>query len=108
VLRALALVWLCAGVTLVAAVVACLADWLDRRRLAWVATQVRVTDVVHGALGPIVAPTVARRRSGPWTVTMALASRDLAAAGRLAEVAREALGQDGKPVQIVFVPRQRP
>ena len=64
-----------------------------------------MTDAVHGALGPIVAPTVARRRGGSWTVTMGLAPGDFWAAGRLAEITRQALGQERTPVRIVFVPR---
>lgn len=104
-LTAFALLSLFAWVTLVAAAIARLADGLERCRWGRVATQVRVTDAVHGALGPIVAPMVARRRSGPWTVTMGLAPRDLEVAGRLAELACQALGQERTPVRIVFVPR---
>jgi hypothetical protein len=105
VLTALALISLFAWVALAAAAIARLADGLERRRWARVATQVRVTDAVHGALGPIVAPTVARRRGGPWTVTMGLAPGNLEVAGPLAEVARQALSPERTPVRIVFVPR---
>ena len=104
-LTALALVSLLGGVTLMAAAIARLVDGLERRRLERVAAQVRVTDAVHGALGAIVAPTVARHRGQPWTVTMGLGPRDFRAAGRLTEIVRQTLGQDGTRVRIVFVPR---
>jgi hypothetical protein len=66
---------------------------------------VRVTDAIHGALGAIVAPTVAKPAGRPWRVAMGLAPRDRAAAGLLAEIAGRALGQEGGGVQIVFTPR---
>jgi hypothetical protein len=36
---------------------------------------------------------------------MGLGPRDFRVAGRLAEIAEQALGQDGDPVRIVFTPR---
>ena len=107
-LTLVALVWLFTGVALMAAAIARLVDGLDRRRLVRVATQVHVTDAIHRVLGPIVAPTVGRHRSGAWTVTMGLAPDDLETAGRLAEIAQQTLGQERKPARIVFVPRARP
>jgi len=97
-LTALALVSVLGWVTLTAV-------GLARRRLRRVAAQIRVTDAIHGELGAIVAPTVAKRRGRPWTVTMGLAPGQLGAAGRLTEIARQVLGQGGTPVRIVFVPR---
>ena len=67
--------------------------------------QVRVTDAVHGALGPIVAPTVTGHRGQPWTVTMRLEPRDFGAAGRLVELAERALGSEGGPVRVVLATR---
>jgi hypothetical protein len=85
------------------------AQWLideaERRRLGRVAAQVHVTDAVHAALGAVVAPTVAHHRGRPWTVTMGLGPQQLALAGRLTEIARQALGQGGQAVEVVFVPR---
>jgi hypothetical protein len=85
------------------------AQWLideaERRRLGRVAAEVQVTEAVHAALGPVVAPTVAHHRGRPWTVTMGLAPQQLALAGRLTEIARQALGQAGRSVEVVFVPR---
>ncbi len=104
-LTAVALVSLLGWATLFAAALTRLVDGLQRRRLRQVAAQVRVTDAVHGALGAIVAPTVARHRGQPWTVTIGLAPRNLAIAGRLTEIAQQVLGQEGPGVRIVFVPR---
>jgi hypothetical protein len=104
-LTAAALVVLVGWVVLAGSVIGWAIDAIERRRLGRVAAQIHVTDAVHGVLGPVVAPTVARHRGQPWTVTMGLSPRDFAIAGSLAEIAREALGQGPKGVRIVFVPR---
>jgi hypothetical protein len=104
-LTAVALVSLLGWATLVAGGVARLVDGLERRRLHRVAAQVQVTDAVHGALGAIVAPTVGRRRGQPWTVTIGLTPGSIATAGRLVEIAQEALGQGNTAVRVVFVSR---
>jgi hypothetical protein len=105
-LIALALVALIAGATLVEAVLAWLVDAVERRRLRRVHAEVRVTDAVHAAMGAIVAPTVAGRSGKRWTVTMGLTPADFPCAGRLADIARQALGQDGTGVRVVFTPRR--
>ena len=104
-LTAFALVALMGGATLLAAGLTRLVDGRDRRRLRQVVAQVRVTDAIHGALGAIVAPTVSGQAGKRWTVTMGLGPRDLAAAGRLTEIARQTLEHDGAGVEIVFTPR---
>jgi len=104
-LTVVALVSLLGWATLLASVLTRLVDGLERRRLSRVAAEVQVTEAVHGALGAVVAPTVARHRGRPWTVTIGLSPRDLAIAGRLTEIAWQALGQRGTGVRIVFVPR---
>ena len=104
-LTALALVFVVGWATLIAAALGGLVDALERRRLRRVAAQVRVTDAIHGALGAIVAPMVAKQRGGPWTVTMGLGPRDLGAAGPLTEITRQVLGQGGAQVRVVFTPR---
>jgi len=104
-LTAVALVALLGGATAVAMGLTLVVDGLDRRRLRRVAAQVRVTDAIHGTLGAIVAPTVAGRVGKRWTVTMGLGPRDLVAAGRLTEIARQTLEHDGADVEIVFRPR---
>jgi hypothetical protein len=105
VLIALTLAVLVVWATLPAAVVARVVDELERRRLRRVAAQIRVTDAVHGALGPIVAPTVTRHRGQPWTVTIRLGPRDFEAAGRLVELAEQALGSECGPVRVVLATR---
>jgi hypothetical protein len=104
-LTAFALVALLGGAALTAAGLTRLVDGRDRRRFRQVVAQVRVTDAIHGALGAIVAPTVSGQAGKRWTVTMRLGPRDLAAAGRLTEIARQALEHDGAGVAVVFTPR---
>lgn len=101
----LTLALLVGWVTLLAAAVARVIDAFDRRRLRRVVAQIRVTDAVHGALGPIVAPTVSRHRGEPWTVAMGLRPRDFAMAGRLVELAEQALGPEDGPVRVVLTAR---
>ena len=67
--------------------------------------EVQVTEAMHAALGAIVAPTVTHRRGRPWTVTINLRPQQLALAGRLTEIAGQTLGQEGKEIEVVFVPR---
>ena len=104
-LTAAALAVLVGWVVLVGAVLGLVLDRIERRRIGRVAVQVQVTDAVHGALGAIVAPTVARHRGEPWTVTMGLAPQDFVRAGFLTEIAHRTLGQGPQGVRIVFVPR---
>jgi len=105
VLTALALVSVLGWATLMAAALARLTDGLERRRLRRVVAQIRVTDAIHGALGVIVAPTVAKHAGRPWTVTMGLGPQDLGAAGWLTEITRQVLGEGGGRVRVVFTPR---
>jgi hypothetical protein len=104
-LTVVALVSLLGWATLLGAILGHLVDRLERRRLDRVVAEVKVTEAVHGVLGAIVAPTVARHRGQPWTVTIGLAPRNLAIAGPLTEIAQQVLGQAGTGVRIVFVPR---
>src|SRR5262249_44961912 len=104
-LTAAALIVLVGWTVLFGATLGLILDRIERRRNGRVAAQVRVTEAVHGALGAIVAPTVAKHRGQPWTVTMGLGPRDFASAGRLTEIARETLGRGSQGVRIVFVPR---
>jgi hypothetical protein len=90
-LTAVALVSLLGWSALLAAIIAHVVDGLERRRLGRVVGEIAVTEAVHGVLGAIVAPTVARRRGQPWTVTIGLAPRNLAFAGRLTEIAQQVL-----------------
>lgn len=105
VLTVLALGALLAWATGLALALASLAELFDRRRLRRVVAQVAVTDAVHREVGALVAPVVSRRLGTPWTVSMALGSRELPAAGRLTAIARRVLGRDGAPVRVVLLPR---
>lgn len=112
-LTAAALVALLAWALLLAGLIARVADRFERRRLERVAAEIQVTEAVHEVMGPIVAPTVARHRGVPhrgrhWTITIALAPRDFARAGRLTEIVRQALGQESAGARVVFVPRSGP
>jgi phenylpyruvate tautomerase PptA (4-oxalocrotonate tautomerase family) len=104
-LTAAALIVLVGWVALVGAVVGAVLDRVDRRRMGRVAAQARVTDAVHRTLGAIVAPTVVGHGREPWTVTMGLAPRDFGVAGRLTEIAHDALGRGTAGVRVVFIPR---
>jgi hypothetical protein len=104
-LTAVALIALAAWAALLAAAMAGVVDAFERRRRRRVAAQIRVTDAVHGALGPIVSPTVVPHRRGPWTVAMSLTPGDFRMAGRLVEVADQALGPEERPVRVVFTAR---
>src|SRR5262245_5552394 len=100
-LSALALVVLFGWVTLAVAAMVWLVDGLERRRLGRVLAEVRMTEAVHGELGPIVAPAVARHWGRPWTVRMGLGPGEIRFAGRLTEIARRTLGDGGTPPRIV-------
>jgi hypothetical protein len=105
VVTALALLSFLGWIALIALVVTRLVEATERRRLARVFAQIRVTDAIHGALGAIVAPRVDKRRGGRWRITMGLGPRELTRAGQLVEITRQALGQDDARVRIVFTPR---
>jgi hypothetical protein len=104
-LTALALAGILGFAGLLAMGMTWLVDSVDRRRARRIAAQVRVTDAIHGVLGAIVAPTVERSTANRWTVSMRLGPRERAAAGRLSEIVRQTLGQDGARVRVVFTPR---
>jgi hypothetical protein len=105
VLSGLAVLGFLGLVLLTAAGAGHLVDGVARRRLRRVAAQVRVTDAIHRTLGAVVAPTVTTAIGGRWIVTMGLGPRERAAAGRLSEIACEALGREGAGVEVVFTPR---
>jgi hypothetical protein len=105
-LSVVTLVALMGWAMVVAAGCASLADGLERRRHRRVAAEIRVTEAVHGALGPIVAPMVTMHGGRSCTVRMELAPGHLGRAGQLAEIARRILGENGRRVRVVFVPRR--
>jgi hypothetical protein len=103
-LTAVALVVLAAGAGLAVAALGRLVDGLDQRRLRRVAAQIRVTDAVFASLGPIVAPEVSGSPRTHWTVHMSLEPRAFRAAGSLARIATQVLGQGRGGVRVVFRP----
>jgi hypothetical protein len=103
-LTALALASVLGFAILVATGMTMLVDGVERRRLRRLAAEVRVTDAIHRALGPIVAPTVTAAKNR-WIVTMRVGPRERAAAGRLSEIAREALERESGGVEVVLTPR---
>ncbi|HEX3175900.1 MAG TPA: hypothetical protein VHZ49_04430 [Methylomirabilota bacterium] len=70
-----------------------LVDARQRRRDAVVARQIAVTDAIHAALGPVVAPVVRRGRGGRWTVVLAVAP-DAPHVASMVGLARGVLGDD--------------
>ena len=103
-LTALALLSVLGFAVLLAGGATAVLDGVERRRLRRLAAQVHVTDAIHRALGAVVAPTVTRT-GDRWIVTMRLGPRERLAAGRLSEIAREALERDGAGVKVVLTPR---
>jgi hypothetical protein len=49
-----------------------LVDALERRRQQAVWRQIALTDAIHGAVGPVVAPLVRRGRHGAWVGVLAV------------------------------------
>jgi hypothetical protein len=106
-LTALVLAVVLGGTALITRAVARAVDGVERRRLRRVAAEVQVTDAIHRALGPIVAPTVLLRAGRLAAVRMELGPGERLAAGRLAELAWLALDREAPGVRVVFVPRPR-
>ena len=79
-----------------------LAARLQARREQLIARQIALTDAIHAALGPIVAPVVRRRRGGWLGVLPVPAGHPQIAL--MVEIAQAELGADA---QIVLV-RQEP
>jgi hypothetical protein len=104
VLTALALASLLGWAMMALGALAAAAEAVERRRLRRVWAEVAVTDAVHREFGALVAPAVSRRPWGGWTVALAVGPSDLAAAGRLAAIARHVLAPDRVPVRVVLLP----
>ena len=64
---------------------------LEMRRQALGSRQIALTDAIHGALGPVVAPVVRRGRSG-WIGVLPVAAGDPDVA-RMVEIAQAELGR---------------
>jgi hypothetical protein len=83
-----------------------LADRFEGGRRARLARQVAVTDALHRALGPVVAPVV---ESSPWRplrLRIAVPLERPALVARVLAVSREALDMSGgQAAEIVLVPQ---
>ena len=75
-----------------------LATVMERRREEVVARQVALTDAIHGAMGPVVAPVVRRGRGG-WVGVLAVpvGQPDL---GLMVAIAQAQLGPTAKIVLV--------
>jgi hypothetical protein len=96
-----------------------LATVLEQRREKVVAQQVALTDAIHAALGPVVAPVVRRRRGG-WIGVLAvpvghpqiglmveIAQAQLGPAAEIVLVAQESTGVGG-PEMAPHTPQRSP
>ena len=79
-----------------------LATILERRREQVVARQVALTDAIHGAMGPVVAPVVRRGRGG-WVgvLPVPVGTPHL---GLMVEIAQVQLGPRSKVVLVAREP----
>jgi hypothetical protein len=103
VLAAAVLVWL-SPLLLVAGLLA-LAGWRDRRALAAIARQTRLTDALADEVGVIVAPVVTKR-FGTWRVSVAVPLGRPAVVARIVGVVHRTLGRpDSGRYEIVLSPQ---
>ena len=86
-----------------------LPGWLQKRRGELVRRQIALTDVLDGALGPIVAPVMKRTLWGPWKVEIAVPLGRLAALGRIVALANDMLsgtmGLSPSDYRIILTPK---
>ena len=80
-----------------------LATALETRRQQVVARQIALTDAIHGALGPVVAPVVRRDRDG-WIGVLPVPPGS-PHVGLMVEIAQAELGPAAK---ILLVAQERP
>lgn len=79
-----------------------LANVLEARRRQVVSRQIALTDAIHGALGPIVAPIVHRGRSG-WIAVLAVPAGH-PHVGVMVEIAQAELGPTAEIVLLTQPP----
>ena len=83
-----------------------LAGWRDRRALAAIARQTRLTDALAEEVGVIVAPVV-ERRLGKWRVTVAVPLGRPFVVARILGVLHRTLGRLGpERYEIVLSPQE--
>jgi hypothetical protein len=78
-----------------------LATLLQRRREATISRQIALTDAIHAALGPVIAPVVRRGRGG-WVGVLPVPIGH-PQIGLMVEIAQTSLGPDA---EIVLVARE--
>jgi hypothetical protein len=80
-----------------------LVDALERRRVEVVSRQIAVTDAIHGAIGPVVAPFVRRGRHGAWIAILAVPPGH-PQTGLMVEIAQAELGPASEIVLVAQEP----
>jgi hypothetical protein len=85
-----------------------LARAAERARDARRERQVVITDAIHRELGAVVAPVVEAGVLGPWRLRIAVPLDRPALVGRVVAIARDALPDHGRGVQIVLVQQAAP
>jgi hypothetical protein len=82
------------------------AGWRDRRELARVARQTRISDALADEVGALVAPVV-RKRYGTWRVSVAVPLGRPALVARVVGVLHRTLGRLGPDrYEIVLSPQE--
>jgi hypothetical protein len=86
-----------------------LAEWRDRRRVAMIARQVRLTDAIADELGSIVAPVVTKPIARPWRVDIRVPVGRPATVSRIVAIAHDVLTRTGAgSYELVLTPDPKP
>jgi hypothetical protein len=86
-----------------------LAEWRDRRRVAMIARQVRLTDAIANELGSIVAPVVTKPLGRPWRVDIQVPVGRPATVSRIVGIAHDILNRTGAGrYELVLTPDPKP
>jgi hypothetical protein len=80
-----------------------LVDGHERRRREVVSRQITLTDAIHAALGPVVAPLVRRDRHGRWIGVLAVPA-GYPHIGLMVEIAQAELGPAAEIVLLTQAP----
>jgi hypothetical protein len=86
-----------------------LAEWRDRRRVAMIARQVRLTDAIASEMGSIVAPVVTKPLGRPWRVDIQVPVGRPATVSRIVGIAHDVLTRTGAGrYELVLTPAATP
>lgn len=80
-----------------------LVDGLEQRRQQVISRQIALTDAIHAAIGPLVAPIVRRGRRGAWVGVLAVPPGD-PQIGLMVEIAQAELGPAAEIVLVAQEP----